>query len=711
MGTEYLDEITVTADSNSYTGWDSDIKRGSDGRDSDSYDTNRSRRKIKFKELTLSTRDTFQFWTLSKGDRTYIAYLVKGKKYLLAEVREGKTIIFDSRDNNGIIVGGYDSKTGERYIFIGFDVADDVFLKNDNPGTVARTMTAQELLNANNGNLDSLKGSFRVVEELSKTVKNTPSNNQNTDSIGKIKDTISISENVLKGIIEDDNKYREALQKAGRLSEAEALKTATEIKNIFSTRLGLIGKTLTYSEFVDDLKKGYVEGDWSKLESFTRNALEELVGFKAAQIISKLVVIIFNLSPAPRAFKIASVLLSTATGYFSDKFNISELLTDKSLFNKYGELYALTKDHYLSASGDINLPEYIRNAQLSGNRNSTITGNNGDNILKGNSGNNILYGNNGNDTLFGDLGNDKLFGGKGNDILEGGKGDDYLEGGEGDDIYKFNFNDGNDTIIDSKGSDKIILGKGIELEKTYFKLENNKLTLSFIDTNASVSIDRGYKKRRLSKKYDYFNKSINISFHSGHYLNYDDILDIIKNNQVKNIVKYELYDKKVLSSSESTTLIGDIGKDFLQGNSKNNHLEGKSGSDVYYFSGAIGNDTIYDEAGNDKIYFDESFYGRDILFAKVNMDLRISFSQSNESILIKEFDKMTTRWRGGFKRRYETRKFNKIENLQIGNDVIVDLAKLVDEMSSFAVNVTEGKLRVADTLENLHNPNYQSILS
>ncbi|VEH64996.1 Uncharacterised protein [Rodentibacter pneumotropicus] len=45
MGTEYLDEITVTADSNSYTGWDSDIKRGSDGRDSDSYDTNRSRRK------------------------------------------------------------------------------------------------------------------------------------------------------------------------------------------------------------------------------------------------------------------------------------------------------------------------------------------------------------------------------------------------------------------------------------------------------------------------------------------------------------------------------------------------------------------------------------------------------------------------------------------------------------------------------------------
>ncbi|OOF70200.1 hypothetical protein [Rodentibacter caecimuris] len=224
-----LDTIDVIADNNSHGRREHDIFNH--GRDSDKYSDSRQRKKkIKFKELTLSTRDTFQFWTLSKGGSTYIAYSVKGKKYLLAEVIDGRTIIFDSRDSAGIITGGYDSKTGERYIFVGFDVADDVFLKNDNPGTVARTMTAQELLNANNGNLDSLKGNFKVVEELSKKVKNTSSNNPNTDILGKIKNTMSISENVLKGIIEDDNKYREALQKAGRLSEAEALKVATEIK-------------------------------------------------------------------------------------------------------------------------------------------------------------------------------------------------------------------------------------------------------------------------------------------------------------------------------------------------------------------------------------------------------------------------------------------------------------------------------------------------
>ncbi|WP_370597291.1 calcium-binding protein, partial [Rodentibacter ratti] len=470
--TEHLDTIEVTAEI--HGGRDHDIfNHGRDGSDSDKYSDSRQRNKtIKFKDLTLSTKDTFQFWTLSKGDRTYIAYSVKGKKYLLAEVIEGQTIIFDSRDRDGMIAGGYDSKTGERYILVGFDVSDDVFLKNDNPGGAVKTMTAQELLNSNNGNLDSLKGSFRVVEELSKTVKNTPSSNQNTDVLGKIKDTMSISENVLKGLIEDENKYREALQRAGRLSEAEALRAATEIKNIFATRLGIVGKTLVTTEFVDRLKKAYVGGDWSKLESFTRDALEGLVGAKAGNVLSKVIIlmssIFFNISPASRAIKFLSIVLPIASGLLAEKLNLSELITDKSLFNKDGELFSLTKENYLSASGDINLPESIKNAQLSGNKNSTITGNRGDNILKGNNGNNVIYGNNGNDTLFGDLGNDKLFGGEGNDILEGGKGDDYLEGGEGDDIYQFNFDDGNDTIIDNKGSDKILLGKGIEFEKTYF---------------------------------------------------------------------------------------------------------------------------------------------------------------------------------------------------------------------------------------------------
>ncbi|WP_218668351.1 hypothetical protein, partial [Rodentibacter caecimuris] len=115
-----------------------------------------------------------------------------------------------------------------------------------------------------------------------------------------------------------------------------------------------------------------------------------------------------------------------------------------------------------------------------------------------------------------------------------------------------------------------------------------------------------------------------------------DIVDAIlnRNKHIKYNIKYEYYDNKLNSSSGKPT-IGGEGKDFLQGNSENNRLEGKGGSDVYYFSGAIGNDVIYDENGNDIIYFDESFYGKDILFTKEKLDLRLSFPQSNESILIK----------------------------------------------------------------------------
>lgn len=66
--------------------------------------------------------------------------------------------------------------------------------------------------------------------------------------------------------------------------------------------------------------------------------------------------------------------------------------------------------------------------------NETIEGNSGNNILNGSFGDDNLSGNGGNDQLFGDLGNDSLVGGDGNDMLYGGAGADFLEGGLGDDL-------------------------------------------------------------------------------------------------------------------------------------------------------------------------------------------------------------------------------------------------------------------------------------
>lgn len=666
---------------------------------------------VMFKGLNLSMNDKIQLGTYTVNGHSYIVASVRGKKQILAKVSNGQTIIYDYRDIDGTIAGGFDPKTGERHIIVS-NLKDDIFLKNYDPNKAMgkRTITVRELLNTNNPHFEPLKSSFRIIEDVSQGIKNPSSNN----TLDMIKNTITISQGTLKGIVENEKKYREILNQAGRLSEADALKTATEVKNAFANKLGLLGKVLTYSEFTTHLKKAYVEGDWSKLEKFTRDSLEAAVGAKAAIAVTRTVLFVAsmatNVSPASRGMMVAksvAAALSPIAGIVADQANISELLTDKSVFNKDGEIYSLTKGNFLSAKGNINLPNNFKNAELLGNQHSAITGNGINNILKGNNGNNIIYGNGGNDSLFGGLGNDRLFGGDGNDILEGGKGNDYLEGGNGNDTYKFNLNDGNDVIVDGHGHDTVLLGKGIKFENTLFSLEGNKIKLSFLDSNTSLSIDRTYKKSFAYRNRP--NKDIKINFNNGKSLTYDQIKGIVdgKNKQVKNSIRYEYYDQIHIHSTPSQKkplLQGSNGKDFLQGNNENNRFEGKNGDDVYYFSGSIGKDVIYDAGGNDKIYLDESFYGKDILFTKENLDLRISFPKSNESILIKDFSKTTEKvtTHRVFRRKKEMFNFNRIETLQVGNDVSVDINALINHMSSFAMRVNNGNLSIADSLEKLN---------
>lgn len=718
--TEMLDTITVNASDDSYGRHnDRDDRHGERYNDGGDYESNYGHtqrnlerqqalrelnKTVMFKDLNLSMNDKIQLGTYYKDGATYIVASVKNKKQILAKVSNGQTIIYDYRDLDGTIVSGFDPKTGKHYIIIS-DLRDEVFLKNYDPNkaTAKRTITVRELLNTDNPHLGPLKSSFSIIENISKGAKSNSSNN----TLDRIKDTITFSHDVLKSIVEDEKKYREFLNKAGKLSEADALKAATEVKNAFANRLGLLGKVLTYSEFTNHLKKAYVNGDWSKLEKFTRDTLEAAVGAKIGLQIARAIIFTVSLSPTGRAANLFRALATAGIALAVDRLNLSELLTDKSVFNKNGEIYSLTKGNFLSAKGDINLPNNFKNAELLGNQHSAITGNGINNILKGNNGNNIIYGNGGNDSLFGGLGNDRLFGGDGNDILEGGKGNDYLEGGNGNDTYKFNLNDGNDVIVDGNGHDTVLLGKGIKFENTLFSLKNNTIKLTFLDGNSSVSINRGYKKTKFS--IEQFNNNIRINFNDGKSLTYDQIKGIVdgKNKQVKNSIRYEYYDQihiHSIPSQKKPLLQGSNGKDFLQGNNENNRFEGKNGDDVYYFSGSIGKDVIYDTEGNDKIYLDESFYGKDILFTKENLDLRISFPKSNESILIKDFSKTTEKvtTHKVFRRKKEMFNFNRIETLQVGNDVSVDINVLINHMSSFAMRVNNGNLSIADSLEKLN---------
>ena len=296
---EELDTINVSA-SDSYDHNDRDDPHGeryNDGGDHESNyghtDRTLERHALKelnktvmFKNLNLSMNDKIQLGTYDKDGAIYIVASVKNKKQILAKVSNGQTIIYDYRDLDGTIVSGFDPKTGKQYIIIS-DLIDEVFLKNYDPNkaTAKRTITVRELLNTDNPHLGPLKSSFSIIEDISKGVKSNSSNN----TLDRIKNTITFSHDVLKSIVEDEKKYREFLNKAGKLSEAEALKTTIEVKNAFANKLGLLGKVLTYSEFTSHLKKAYVDGDWSKLEKFTRDSLEAAIGAKAAIVVTRVV--------------------------------------------------------------------------------------------------------------------------------------------------------------------------------------------------------------------------------------------------------------------------------------------------------------------------------------------------------------------------------------------------------------------------------------
>jgi Ca2+-binding RTX toxin-like protein len=100
--------------------------------------------------------------------------------------------------------------------------------------------------------------------------------------------------------------------------------------------------------------------------------------------------------------------------------------------------------------------------------------------LTGNTGANRLEGGAGNDTLSGGSGNDTLDGGAGNDTLIGGAGKDVMTGGAGNDIFDFN------------ALSELGLGSTLRDVITDFTRGQDKIDLSTIDTNASLTGDQAF---------------------------------------------------------------------------------------------------------------------------------------------------------------------------------------------------------------------------
>ena len=376
-----------------------------------------------------------------------------------------KIIIVTSRDNNGLIVGGYDKKTKEEVIIIGYNLSDQEILKNFDPSDISNVYADIKI---NKQVIPNIPRSQEIMEKIQEENNYSKERNKNTISLDPIKDAIGISKGTLASIIENDEKYREALQKAGKISEAEAVRQVSEIKKEFAGRLGILGTVMSSAEFGQAYIKARTTGDVSELEKLLRDSLEAFVGYKSSKLIIKGVILFLEylsiVNPTARYLSVATEIISLISGVLSDKYNLSELISE-SIFDNEDKIIYLKKDETNRVEGgdqSNNLIGKKGNDYLEGGiGNDHLSGEAGADILHGDEGNDYLYGGEGNDYLEGGIGSDHLSGEAGADILHGDEGNDYLYGGEGND-YLYGGN-GDDQLLSSEGDDYLYGGLGNDI--------------------------------------------------------------------------------------------------------------------------------------------------------------------------------------------------------------------------------------------------------
>ena len=103
-----------------------------------------------------------------------------------------------------------------------------------------------------------------------------------------------------------------------------------------------------------------------------------------------------------------------------------------------------------------------------------------------------------------------------------------------------------------------------------------------------------------------------------------------------------------------------MGNDTLISNTGNDRLYGGYGNDKYIYTKGSGSDTIQDNGGNDTLVL-KGISQDETKFEKVGKDLIISFTNSDDTIAIKDHFK----WILGKPNKLENIIFDKDENLQI----------------------------------------------
>ncbi|MCM1500844.1 MAG: hypothetical protein NC124_20490, partial [Clostridium sp.] len=219
-------------------------------------------------------------------------------------------------------------------------------------------------------------------------------------------------------------------------------------------------------------------------------------------------------------------------------------------------------------------------------------------------------------------GDDVISGGNGDDIIIGERGNDLLKGGNGNDIYYFDLGDGQDTIWEDRGNDRIVFGEGITAEDIGVSRDAKNLYLTNKKSGDRIGIR------------DFFDSTVRqveeVTFADGTIWGIEDLKDkaryyrgtdgndqIYAQNSQSSAPTHEddylyggagddvLYgnsgNDELYGEEGDDTLDGGLGADFLNGGTGNDTLRGGQGDDTYYFDLGDGQDTIWEDRGNDRI--------------------------------------------------------------------------------------------------------------
>lgn len=253
----------------------------------------------------------------------------------------------------------------------------------------------------------------------------------------------------------------------------------------------------------------------------------------------------------------------------------------------------------------------------------------------GENGNDNLNGGNGTDKLYGGAGDDQLYGKDGNDVLDGGKGNDYLYGGAGKDTYIFNKGYGTDVIMDSEGINTISFGDKLNASQlTAYRTNWNDLSITFEGMDDTLIIRDYFTSER--------NRTFNVMFADGTKFSYDEA-----DNPIRWVHATNYDDWMNAWSDDGIVLYGDNGNDHLtggkgddtlSGGTGNDYLAGAEGNDTYIFGEKYGSDIIEDNAGENRVIFQDLTLDMVAFHVDKNGALEISIKDSKDTLMIKDFD-------------------------------------------------------------------------